>query len=75
MAWGGKIRTRMTEKERKHFLKNSHRRLPEPDCPTPFSVPSTVMKTLQSENLSSDPALFNKRLQQLLTAYKLNTKG
>jgi hypothetical protein len=75
MAWGGKIKTRMGEKQRKHFLHNSHRSLPKPDCPTPFSVPSTVMKTLQSENLSSDPVLFNKRLQQLLNAYKLNTKG
>jgi hypothetical protein len=75
MAWGGKTKTRMTEKERKHFLKNTHRRLPERDCPTPFSVPSTVMRTLQSENLSSDPVLFNKRLQQLLNAYKLNSKG
>jgi hypothetical protein len=47
-------------------------RPPPPDCPTPFSVPSTVMKTLQSENLSSDPVKFNTRLQQLLKAYKLN---
>jgi hypothetical protein len=48
------------------------RRPSMPDCPTPFSVPSTVMKTLQSENLSSDPVKFNTRLQQLLNAYKLN---
>jgi hypothetical protein len=72
MAWGGKTKTRMTEKERKHFLRHTHRSLPKPDCPTPWSVPSTVMKTLQSENLSSDPVKFNTRLQQLLRAYKLN---
>jgi hypothetical protein len=72
MAWGGKVKTRMTEKERKHFLRHTHRSLPKPDCPTPWSVPSTVMKTLQSENLSSDPVKFNTRLQQLLRAYKLN---
>ena len=72
MAWGGKTKTRMTEKERKHFLRNSHRSLPKPDCPTPFSVPSTVMKVLQTEGLSHDPVKFNTRLQQLLRAYKLN---
>ena len=72
MAWGGKVKTRMTEKERKHFLRHTHRSLPKPDCPTPWSVPSTVMKTLQSENLSSDPVKFNTRLQALLKAYKLN---
>jgi hypothetical protein len=71
MAWGGK-HSRMTEKQRKHSLRNSNRSLPKPDCPTPFSVPSTVMKTLQSENLSSDPVKFNARLQALLKAYKLN---
>jgi hypothetical protein len=72
MAWGGKTKTRMTGKDRKHFLRHTHRSLPKPDCPTPWSVPSTVMKTLQSENLSSDPVKFNTRLQQLLRAYKLN---
>jgi hypothetical protein len=75
MAWGGKQKTRMGEKQRKHFLKYTHRRLPEPDCPTPFSVPSSVMRTLQTEGLSDDPVKFNARLQMLLNAYKLNTKG
>jgi hypothetical protein len=70
MAWGGKRATRMGEKQRKHFLKNTHRSLPQQD--NPHGVPSTVMKTLQSENLSSDPIKFNARLQELLNAYKLN---
>jgi hypothetical protein len=72
MAWGGKQKTRMGVTQRKYFLKNTHRRLPEPDCPTPFSVPTTVMKTLQSENLSSDLTKYNERLQALLEAYKAN---
>jgi hypothetical protein len=71
MAWGGKIKTRMTEKERKYFLRNSHRSLPQQD--NPHGVPTSVMKTLQNESVPSE--LFNKRLQQLLTAYRLNTKG
>jgi len=72
MAWGGKV-SRMSEKVRKHFLRNTHRSLPQPD--NPHGVPSTVMKTLQTEGLSRDPVLFNKRLQELLNAYRTNTKG
>ena len=73
MAWGGKIQTRMGAKQRNYFLRHSNRRLPTPDVPDPKrSVPRSVMKTLAMENLSSDLAAFNARLQQLLTAYKLN---
>jgi len=74
MAWNRKV-GRMSEQTRKRFLKHTHRRLPEPDCPTPFSVPSSVMRTLQTEGLSDDPVKFNARLQALLNAYRLNTKG
>jgi hypothetical protein len=70
MAWGGKKVTRMGEKQRKHFLRHTHRSLPQPD--NPHGVPSTVMKTLQLEGLSDDPVKFNARLQQLLAAYKSN---
>jgi hypothetical protein len=31
-----------------------------------------VMRTLARENLSSNPAAFNRRLQELLNAYKQN---
>ena len=76
MAWGGKIKTRMGAKERTWFLRNSHRRLPTPDVPDPNrSVPTSVMKALADENLSSDPVAFNTRLQELLAAYKLNGGG
>jgi hypothetical protein len=73
MAWGGKIRTRMTEKQRKHFLKTSHRRLPPVD--NPHGIPSAILEQLASETLGSDPRTYNARLQQLLAAYKSNMKG
>ena len=71
MAWGGKF-TRMTIKQRSHFLRSSNRRLPTPDLPDPRGVPRSVMKTLALEGWSSDPVLFNKRLQELLAAYPKN---
>jgi hypothetical protein len=70
MAWGGKYAGRMNMKQRAWFLRNSHRSLPKREDPR--GVPKSVMKTLASENLATDPALWNRRLQQLLTAYKLN---
>ena len=69
MAWGGKV-GRMSERVRKHFLRTSNRRLPQPE--NPHGVPKAVMKTLSQEGLSSDPRAFNARLQELLNAYKLN---
>jgi hypothetical protein len=65
-------RRRMGEKQQAYFSKNAHRSLPPPDCPSPHSVPTSVMQTLQDENLSKDPVKFNARLQELLAAYKLN---
>jgi hypothetical protein len=73
MAWGGKTRTRMTEKERKFFLRNSHRRLPPQD--NPHGVPTEVIRALASEGLPSDRQAFDLRLQQLLALHQLNTKG
>jgi hypothetical protein len=69
MAWGGKV-SRMSERVRKHFLRSSNRRLPQPE--NPHGVPRAVMKTLSQEQLSDDPVAFNTRLQELLTAHKLN---
>src|SRR5262249_6551800 len=69
MAWGGK-HSRMTEKQRKHFFRTSNRSLPRPEPPQ--GIPTEIMRTLAQENLSSDPAAFNRRLQELLTAYKLS---
>ena len=51
MAWGGKPKTRMTEKERKHFLKNTHRSLPQRE--NPHGVPKAIMKQISQEGLSS----------------------
>ena len=74
MAWGGKTRTRMTEKERKHFLKSTHRSLPPRE--NPHGVPKAIMKQISQEGLSSgDRQSFDLRLQQLLALNQLNTKG
>jgi hypothetical protein len=68
MAW--KNLARLSGKQVKSMFRKW--RQPPPDCPTPFSVPTSVMRTLQRESLSSDPVAFNARLQELLQAYKLN---
>lgn len=38
----------------------------------PHGIPREIMKTLAEENLSSDPARYNARLQELLAARKQN---
>src|SRR5262245_36566554 len=73
MAWGGKHQGRMSEKQRKHFFRTSNRSLPRPDPPQ--GIPTEIMRTLAQENLSSDPAAFNRRLQELLAARKLSDGG
>jgi hypothetical protein len=72
MAWGGKV-SRMSEKVRKHFLRNTHRSLPPKE--NPYGVPREVQKQLAMENLPLDPVKWNAKLQELLNAYKANTKG
>jgi len=68
MAW--RNGARLTGKHVKGMFRK-WRKPPPPDCPTPNSVPTSVMRTLQSESLR-DPVVFNARLQELLAAYKLN---
>ncbi len=65
MAWGGKA-GRMTEKQRKIFLRTSHRRLAVPE--NPHGVPKRIMKALSSERLPNDCGIYNVRLRQLLEA-------
>jgi len=67
MAWGGN-HSRMTAKQRAHFLRTSNRSLPKQD--NPHGVPTVVMKQLQRERLSSDPVAFNTKLQELLAQHK-----
>jgi len=45
---------------------------PLSQAPNPHGIPNEVMRTLANEGLSSDPAAFNRRLQELLAAYKLS---
>jgi hypothetical protein len=69
MAWGGKTKTRMTEKQRKHFLKTTHRRLPPVD--NPFGIPRKVLEQLASESLP-DKESYSRRLNELLSAITRN---
>ena len=64
MAWGGKAPGRMTEKQRRIFLRTSNRRLPVPE--NPRGVPKRVMKALSSEGLPNDLGIYNVRIRQLL---------
>jgi hypothetical protein len=46
--------------------------LPKSTFDNPNGVPTEVIKQISREGLSSDPVAFNARLQELLSAYKLN---
>ena len=70
MAWGGKYQGRMSDKQRKHFFRTSNRSLPQRDPPS--GIPTSVMRQLAQENLTSDPVLWNRRLAELLNAYEKN---
>jgi hypothetical protein len=67
MAW--RNGARLSGKQMKSMFRR-WRQPPPPDCPSPYSVPTSVMRTLQSESLSADK--FNARLQELLSAYEKN---
>lgn len=69
MAWGGKF-SRMTTKQRQHFLRTANRRLPQKD--NPLGIPSVVMKVLGREGLPPTKEAYVQRLNELLAAYKLN---
>jgi hypothetical protein len=69
MAWGGKTKTRMTEKQRNWFLKNSHRSLPPRE--NAHGIPRAVMNQLASESLP-DKETYSRRLNELLNAIKQN---
>jgi len=69
MAWGGKTQARMTEKQRKHFLRTSNRSLPRVD--NPHGIPSAVLEQLASERLP-DKESYSLRLQQLLSLHELS---
>jgi hypothetical protein len=56
-------------------LKASHRRYYVAPPENPRGVPSSVMKALAREQLPTDVAAFDLRLQQLLTLHQLNKEG
>jgi hypothetical protein len=71
MAWAGKASSKQ-----KTAASIRSRTLPKPmpkmKSDNPNGIPTAVMHQLASEGLSSDPAAFNRRLQELLAAYKLS---
>ena len=69
MAWAGKP---TAAQKTAASIRSRTKPRPLPPKENPAGIPSSVMHALQSEGLSSDPAAFNRRLQELLAAYKLN---
>ena len=69
LAWGGKVRTRMTEKQRKHFFATSHRRLPQVENPYAV-IPSDVLAQLASERLLPTKEAYQARLNELMAERK-----
>jgi hypothetical protein len=63
MAWGGK-HSRMTMKQRKHFLRSSNRALSRVD--PAGGIPRVVLKALAAARLPSDPTVIEAKLQELL---------
>jgi hypothetical protein len=71
MAWAGKPSARQkTAASLKS--RTALKPMPRSTYDNPNGIPSEVMRTLANENLSSDPAAFNTRLQELLNAYAKN---
>jgi hypothetical protein len=65
MAWGGKIQTRMSAKQRNNFFRTSNRALPPKE--NPLGVSRSIMKALSQERLpSADVTAYNRKLQELL---------
>jgi len=71
MSWAGK-----PSSKQKTAASLRSRTLPKPMPPLKFDnpngIPTAVMKQISQEGLSSDPAAFNRRLQELLNAYAKN---
>jgi hypothetical protein len=71
VAWAGKPSSRQKTAASVKSRTAPHP-MPKLKSDNPNGVPTEIMKQLSQEGLSSDPAAFNRRLQQLLAAYKLN---
>src|SRR5262245_35118549 len=69
MAWAGKPSARQKTVA---SIRSRTSRKPLPQASNPYGIPPEIMRALSNENLSSDPAAFNRRLQELLAAHKLS---
>ena len=69
MAWAGKP---SSQQKTAASIRSRTKPRPLPPKENPAGIPSSVMRALQSDGISSDPAAFSRRLQELLADYKLN---
>jgi len=65
MAWGGKIQTRMTVKQRNNFFRTSNRSLPPPPDPE-----REVLEQLGRERLPPTKEAYQQRYNELMAARK-----
>ena len=70
MAWGGKF-SRMTEKQRRYFLRHANRRLPPPENLAAL-IPTEVLEQLGREQLPNSIQTYTARLHELLRVYQFN---
>jgi hypothetical protein len=56
----------------RNALSQSHRMHQLPPRENPLGIPRSVMKQIQDERLSDDPAALNRLLQKLMVPYRLS---
>ena len=71
MSWAGKPSSKQKTAASLKSRTAPHP-MPKLRAENPSGIPTEVIKQISREGLSSDPVAFNARLQELLTAYKLN---
>jgi hypothetical protein len=71
MAWAGKPSSRQKTAASLRS-RTAPYPMPKARLDNPNGIPTEVIKQISREGLSSDPVAFNARLQELLSAYKLN---
>jgi len=62
MAWGGKVQSRMSDKQRKHFFRTSNRSLPQRD------PERDVLEQLGREQLPPSKEAYQARYNELMAA-------
>jgi hypothetical protein len=68
MAWAGKASGAQKTKA-SISSRRQKKSLPQPDCPMPGGIPTSILKQLGREGIS-DKEAYGRRLNELLAAYK-----